>query len=146
MRSIRTTTISILIVGLLAGSAVGTAAQDEDAAAGAPEPLPAGTGPLAPGTYADSSLGHTVTLTVGEGWSIGGESLEGVGVDLVPEPFDYGGPEGVGFVGMTIVNHDGLRSIGILAVIGIIACLAGALLTLPLLLALGESLKNRKNS
>jgi predicted RND superfamily exporter protein len=53
---------------------------------------------------------------------------------------------GVGFVGMTIVNHDGLRSIGILAVIGIVACLAGALLTLPLLLAFRESLKNRKKA
>jgi len=51
---------------------------------------------------------------------------------------------GVGFVGMTIVSHDGLRSIGILAIIGIVACLAGALLTLPLLLALGESLRSRK--
>ena len=33
MRAIRTTTISILAVGLLAGSAVGVAAQDEEAAA-----------------------------------------------------------------------------------------------------------------
>ena len=32
MRAIRTTTISILAIGLLAGSAVGVAAQDEDAA------------------------------------------------------------------------------------------------------------------
>ena len=46
---------------------------------------------------------------------------------------------GVGFVGMTIVNHQGLRSIGIMAIIGIGACLAGALTTLPLLLALRES-------
>jgi predicted RND superfamily exporter protein len=51
---------------------------------------------------------------------------------------------GVGFVGMTIVSHDGLRSIGILAIIGIAACLAGALITLPLLLALGEVLGRRK--
>ena len=34
MRTIRTTTISILALGLLAGSAVGVAAQDEEAAAG----------------------------------------------------------------------------------------------------------------
>jgi hypothetical protein len=101
VRAIRTTTISIVAVGVLAGSAVGVAAQDEEAAAGAPEPLPAGTGPLAPGTYTDSALGHTVTLTVGDGWSIGGESLEGVGVDLVPEPFTYDGPERMGFVGIT---------------------------------------------
>ena len=35
MRTIRTTTISILVLGLLAGSAVGVGAQDEEAAAGA---------------------------------------------------------------------------------------------------------------
>jgi hypothetical protein len=101
MRAIRTTTISILALGLLAGSAVGVAAQDEEAAGPVSGPLPAGTGPLAPGTYTDSALGHTLTLTVGDGWSIGGESLEGVGVDLVPEPFTYDGPEGMGFVGIT---------------------------------------------
>jgi len=53
---------------------------------------------------------------------------------------------GVGFVGMTIVSHDGLRSIGILAVIGIVTTLAGALITLPLLIALRESLRNRKQA
>ena len=36
MRTIRTTTISILAVGLLAGSAVGVAAQDDEAATDAP--------------------------------------------------------------------------------------------------------------
>ena len=35
MRAIKTTTISILAIGLLAGSAVGVAAQDEETAAGA---------------------------------------------------------------------------------------------------------------
>jgi hypothetical protein len=44
----------------------------------------------------------------------------------------------VGFTGMLVVSHNGLRSIGILAVLGITACLAGALITLPLLLYLGE--------
>ena len=39
----------------------------------------------------------------------------------------------VGFTGMLVVAHNGLKSIGILAVLGIIACLAGALITLPLL-------------
>jgi predicted RND superfamily exporter protein len=39
---------------------------------------------------------------------------------------------------MLVVSHNGLKSIGILAVIGIAACLAGALITLPLLLSLGE--------
>jgi hypothetical protein len=38
MRTIRSTTISILAVGLLAGSAVGVAAQDEEAAAGPSTP------------------------------------------------------------------------------------------------------------
>jgi predicted RND superfamily exporter protein len=50
---------------------------------------------------------------------------------------------GVGFVGMTFVSHDGLRSIGILAVIGIAACLVGALVTLSLLLALGETFRSK---
>jgi hypothetical protein len=36
MRAIKTTTISILAVGLLAGSAVGVAAQDEEANTDAP--------------------------------------------------------------------------------------------------------------
>ncbi len=53
---------------------------------------------------------------------------------------------GVGFIGMTFVSHDGLRSIGILAVIGIVACLAGALLTLNLLLALGETFNGKKEA
>jgi predicted RND superfamily exporter protein len=44
----------------------------------------------------------------------------------------------VGFTGMLVVSHNGLKSIGVLAVIGIVACLAGALITLPLLLSLGE--------
>ena len=39
MRAIRTTTISILALGLLAGSAVGVAAQDEEAAAEPPVPV-----------------------------------------------------------------------------------------------------------
>jgi len=46
---------------------------------------------------------------------------------------------GVGFVGMLFVSHDGLRSIGILAVIGITACLVGSLLTLGLVFGLGEA-------
>jgi hypothetical protein len=100
VRAIKTTTISMLAVGMLAGLALGVAAQDEEAA-GDPMPLPAGTGPLDPGTYTDSSLGRSLTLTVDEGWSIGGEAVEGVGVDLVPEPFDYDGPEGKGYVGIT---------------------------------------------
>ena len=48
---------------------------------------------------------------------------------------------GVGFVGMMIVSHKGLQSIGVLAVIGILACLLGALITLPLILSLFESIK-----
>lgn len=53
---------------------------------------------------------------------------------------------GVGFVGMTIVSHQGLKSIGILAVVGIVATLAGALITLPIMLAFRESLRSRKLS
>ena len=67
----------------------------------AQEPLPAGTGPLDAGTYSTDALGQTLTLTVGDGWSIGGEAVEGVGVDLVPEPFVYDGPEGFGMLGIT---------------------------------------------
>jgi hypothetical protein len=101
MQGIKTTSISILVVGLLAGSAFGVTAQDDVAGSEAGEPLPAGPGPLEPATYTDSSLGQTLTFTVGEGWSIGGEAVEGVGVDLFPEPFNYGGPEGKGFLGIT---------------------------------------------
>jgi predicted RND superfamily exporter protein len=54
------------------------------------------------------------------------------------------GTTGVGFVGMMLVSHQGLRSIGVLAVIGIIACLVGTLVTLSLLLAFGEARKNAK--
>jgi predicted RND superfamily exporter protein len=46
---------------------------------------------------------------------------------------------GVGFVGMLFVSHDGLRSIGILAVVGITACLIGTLLTMGLMFGLGEA-------
>jgi len=50
---------------------------------------------------------------------------------------------GVGFAGMMVVSHAGLRSIGILAFVGILATLAAALITMPLLLRLVESLKAR---
>lgn len=53
---------------------------------------------------------------------------------------------GVGFVGMIFVSHNGLRSIGILAVIGIAACLAGALLTLSLIFGLKERLAGSRPS
>lgn len=65
------------------------------------ESMPAGTGPLEPGTYTESALARDITLTVGEGWEIGGESIPGVGVDLVPEPYEYDGAEGYGMVGFT---------------------------------------------
>jgi len=51
---------------------------------------------------------------------------------------------GVGFVGMMIVDHAGLRSIGILAITGIACCLAAALLTTPLLLAFLEAVRARR--
>jgi hypothetical protein len=51
---------------------------------------------------------------------------------------------GVGFVGMAVVSHAGLRSIGILAIVGIGCCLAAALLITPLSLALIEALKARR--
>jgi hypothetical protein len=53
---------------------------------------------------------------------------------------------GVGFVGMAVVDHAGLRSIGILAIVGIGCCLAAALLVLPLLLALAESVAARRSA
>ena len=64
------------------------------------------------------------------------QSLKTTGVAI----FIAASTTGVGFVGMTIVNHRGLRSIGIMAIIGIGACLAGAMTTLPLMLALKESI------
>ena len=51
---------------------------------------------------------------------------------------------GAGFVGLTIVSHLGLRSIGILAVIGIVACLAGTLLTMPLVVMLKATWQKRR--
>ncbi len=85
---------------LLTG-AVGLALTLTPIAVSAQEPLPEVTGPLEPGTYTDDALGQTLTLTVGEGWSIGGEAVEGVGVDLVPEPFDYEGPTNRAMLGIT---------------------------------------------
>ena len=58
MRAIRTTTISILALGLLAGSAVGVAAQDEEAAAGATSFTGTGT----PVDFFDGEEDVTVTL------------------------------------------------------------------------------------
>ncbi|MDJ0762455.1 MAG: MMPL family transporter [Myxococcota bacterium] len=52
----------------------------------------------------------------------------------------------VGFVGMLVVSHAGLRSIGILALIGIGATLTAALVTLPLELALGETMRFRSRA
>jgi predicted RND superfamily exporter protein len=51
---------------------------------------------------------------------------------------------GVGFVGMMIASHAGLRTIGQLAVLGIAGCLAATLTVLPLLLALGEAWNRSK--
>ncbi len=45
---------------------------------------------------------------------------------------------GVGFAGMLIVSHNGLRTIGELAVLGIFTSLAGSLITVAVLLALVE--------
>lgn len=53
---------------------------------------------------------------------------------------------GAGFVGLTIVSHAGLRSIGVLALIGIFTCLAGTLLTMPLMIILQETCTNRQQS
>lgn len=52
----------------------------------------------------------------------------------------------VGFVGMLVVSHAGLRSIGVLATLSITATLAGALVTLPLELAWFEALARRKST
>ncbi|MBN2528008.1 MAG: MMPL family transporter [Deltaproteobacteria bacterium] len=51
---------------------------------------------------------------------------------------------GVGFVGMMIVSHDGLRTIGNLAIAGTVTSLIGSLLTLFVLLSLGEALRKKK--
>ncbi len=52
----------------------------------------------------------------------------------------------VGFTGMLIVNHDGLRTIGVLALVGIGATLAAALTTMPLILAFNETLSSKNKS
>lgn len=54
--------------------------------------------------------------------------------------------DGAGFVGMILIGHDGLRSIGLLGTLGLAACLAGALVTLPLLLSLAERSRPRRSS
>jgi predicted RND superfamily exporter protein len=52
----------------------------------------------------------------------------------------------VGFVGMSIVSHLGLRTIGLLAIVGITTCLISALTVLPVLLSLIEQRQNRSSS
>lgn len=47
-----------------------------------------------------------------------------------------------GFLGLIVVSHSGLRSIGILAEIGILACLAGTLLTMPLMIMMQEAARS----
>ncbi len=51
---------------------------------------------------------------------------------------------GAGFVGLLVVSHLGLRSIGILAIIGVLTCLAGTLLTMPTMFMLKEAYHNKK--
>jgi predicted RND superfamily exporter protein len=51
----------------------------------------------------------------------------------------------VGFAGMLVVSHKGLGTIGVLALTGIGATLVGALVTLPLELALIEALRARRS-
>jgi hypothetical protein len=104
----RATLFSAAIVTMtLAFAPLAAGAQDEAEPEGslapqaAPEPLPAGTGPLEPGTYITEALGPSLTFTVGDGWSIGGEAVEGVGVDLVPDPYSYDGPEDRAALGIT---------------------------------------------
>jgi hypothetical protein len=52
----------------------------------------------------------------------------------------------VGFTGMLIVSHAGLRTIGILALVGIGTTLTGALVTQPLMLAIREQLAQNKRA
>ena len=96
-RSTRSSRLGVVVALLVVALALALV----PAVATAQEPLPEGAGPLEPGTFTTDSLGQVLTLTVGEGWSIGGEATEGVGVDLVPEPFSYDGPETYGMLGIT---------------------------------------------
>jgi len=52
---------------------------------------------------------------------------------------------GVGFAGMMLSHHQGLASIGKLAVIGLATCLVSALTVLPALLALVSWWQSRKD-
>lgn len=107
MRTRATLSSAAILATTLALAPLAVSAQDESEPQESPdaqavaEPLPEGTGTLEPGTYVTEALGPSLTFTVGDGWSIGGEAVEGVGVDLVPDPYTYDGPEGRAMLGIT---------------------------------------------
>lgn len=70
------------VTSIMALSATVATAQSE------PTPLGEETGPLAAGTYVDTSTGPSVVFTVDEGWEVTGEPLPGVGTELTPTGFD----------------------------------------------------------
>jgi large subunit ribosomal protein L7/L12 len=75
----------VLVAALASSIMLGTAvavAQTE------PTPLGEEIGPLAAGTYVDSSTGPGVSFTVDDSWVVTGEPLPEVGTELAPAGFD----------------------------------------------------------
>lgn len=74
-----------LVAALVASVALGAAA-----AVAQTEPTPLGeeTGPLAAGTYVDTSTGPGVVFTVDDSWVVTGAPLPEVGTELAPGGFD----------------------------------------------------------
>jgi len=87
VKGLKPTFISILAVGLVAGSAVGVAAQPDEsavleAAVGEAAPLGNEARPLEPGTYVDASFGPLIGFTIDEGWRLVEPDAEDVGFAL----------------------------------------------------------------
>lgn len=106
MRAINTTTISILALGLLAGTTVGVAAQDEEMAAGAVSFTGSGRGgpQVSPGRTTETDLpkGYTAVdgFTYRNTWESTDERLTGDLIGVNDYVIDPGGHRGGGFPNM----------------------------------------------
>jgi hypothetical protein len=105
MRAIKTTTISILAVGLLAGSTVGVAAQDEEAAAGTGTPI------MVAGTMDDdASVQRSDTVIEGIRFEMDDPRLTGTATLATHATSDEGSDFKTSFVlgqAVRIANEDG---------------------------------------
>ena len=98
MRTVKTTTISILAVGLLAGSAVGVAAQDDEAAAGATSFTGSALGgPAIDVETTETDLGNGFTAVDGftyrNTWEASDERMTGDVIGVVNQVIDPGALE-----------------------------------------------------